>query len=188
MLLILYFSSQWSVQNPILTQNSEVQGWSSDWPQVFSIKNSTEYQENPGLFIVPLSGHLRLLLFSHFTLHLIYHIEEKGSLGLQSHCVHTLLPSLSHSVFHILSSVTVIEKHFKKALPDKSGFYYIFSLALFLFQCRLRCLKLWVAKLPLHAFFFWTVLHSLVVLLAFIFFLYRVSSGIKAIRSQNSAR
>lgn len=120
-----------------ITQNSEVQGWSSDWPQVFIIKNTTEYQENTGLFVVqkteiclwrpllsysdvPHSGHLRLLLFSHFTLqrpepHLSQRREGLSGSSILI-CTFSSSFSLSFCLF-FLWVVYYIEKYFKKALP-----------------------------------------------------------------------
>lgn len=129
---------------------------------MFIIKNTTEYQENTGLFVVqkteiclwrpllsysdvPHSGHLRLLLFSHFTLqspepHLS---QRREGLSRSSVSICTYSSSFSLILFFFPLSSVLYRKVFQESTPpDKSGYYYIFCLALFLFQCRLRCLKL----------------------------------------------
>ncbi len=115
-------------------------------------------------------------------LNLMYLKEEKGSLGLQSRSVHTLLPSLSLSFCFSLSSV-LFRKAFQENSPPNKRRYY-FYLTPFFFSA----LKLQVCLFESSSRFLWIVLHSLVFLLAFVFFLYRVSRSIKAIRSPNSAR
>lgn len=116
-------------------------------------------------------------------LNLMYLKEEKGSQGLQSRSVHTLLPSLSLSFCFSLSSVLYRKAFQENSSPNKRRYY--FYLTPFLFQCGL---KLQVCLFESSSRFLWIVLHSLVFLLAFVFFLYRVSRSIKAIRSPNSAR
>ncbi len=101
--------------------------------------------------------------------------DEKRSLGLHSRSVHSSLPSLSLLFcFFPLSSV-LNRKAFQETLPLTKRRYYIFLSHPFMFQCGL---KLQVCLFESSSLFLW-MFHSLVFLLAFVFFL----SSIKAIRS-----
>lgn len=140
---------------------------------------------------VPLSGHLCLLLFTHFTLQSPKpHVSQwREGLSGSSIPICTYFFLLFHSIFS-LSSV-VYWKYLKKTPPPGISFYYyIFTSP---FSCFSAGFGVWkcacLSRAPsFRSLFLWIVLQSLFFLFAFIFFLYCVSRSIKAIRSQNSAR
>ncbi len=134
---------------------------------------------------VPLSGLLCLLLFTHFTLQSPESKRQEalsGSSFLHLYIVLFLL-FLSYSVFFPLSSV-LNRKVFQETLPLTKGVIIYLYLTPFMFQCGL---KLQVCLFESSSLFLW-IFHSLVFLLAFVFFLSHLSRSIKAIRSPNSAR